>query len=46
LRLKDVRTTLTVEDRVHVLANGKVVFRGTPQELDAREDFKKNHMGV
>jgi branched-chain amino acid transport system ATP-binding protein len=43
---QDVRTTLTVADRVYVLDNGKVVFRGTPQELDAREDIKKHHMGV
>jgi len=44
--LKDVRITLTVADRVYALDNGRVVFRGTPQELDVREDFKKNHKGV
>ncbi len=44
--MKDVRAALTVTDRVHVPGNGKVVFRGTPEEVDAREDFKKNHMGV
>jgi branched-chain amino acid transport system ATP-binding protein len=43
---QDVRTTLTVADRVFVLDNGEVVFRGTPQELDARDDIKKHHMGV
>lgn len=43
---QDVRTTLSVADRVYVLDNGNVVFRGTPQELDAREDIKKHHMGV
>ena len=43
---QDVRTTLSVADRVYVLDNGSVVFRGTPQELDAREDIKKHHMGV
>jgi len=43
---QDVRTTLSVADRVYVLDNGKVVFRGTPRELDAREDIKKHHMGV
>lgn len=43
---QDVRTTLAVADRVYVLDNGKVVFRGTPKELDAREDVKKHHMGV
>jgi branched-chain amino acid transport system ATP-binding protein len=43
---QDVRTTLSVADRVYVLDNGKVVFRGTPLELDGREDIKKHHMGV
>ena len=43
---QDVKTTLSVADRVYVLDNGKVVFRGTPQELDGREDIKKHHMGV
>ena len=43
---QDVRTTLSVADRVYVLDNGNVVFRGTPQELDGREDIKKRHMGV
>jgi len=43
---QDVRTTLSVADRVYVLDNGNVVFRGTPRELDARDDIKKHHMGV
>jgi branched-chain amino acid transport system ATP-binding protein len=43
---QDVRTTLTVADRVYVLDNGRIVFRGTPLELDARDDVKKHHMGV
>jgi branched-chain amino acid transport system ATP-binding protein len=43
---QDVRTSLAVADRVYVLDNGKVVFRGTPQELDSREDIKKHHLGV
>jgi branched-chain amino acid transport system ATP-binding protein len=43
---QDVRTTLSVADRVHVLDNGRVVFHGTPRELDAREDIKKRHRGV
>ena len=43
---QDVRTSLEVADRVYVLDNGKVVFRGTPQELDSREDIKKHHLGV
>ena len=43
---QDVKTTLSVADRVYVIDNGKIVFRGTPAELDAREDIKKHHMGV
>ena len=35
-----------IADRVYVLDNGRIVFRGTPQELDAREDIKKHHLGV
>jgi len=43
---QDVQTSLVVADRVYVLDNGKVVYRGTPQDLDARDDIKKHHMGV
>lgn len=37
---------LPVADRVYVLDKGKVVFRGAPQELDARDDINNHHMGV
>ncbi|MCL5965695.1 MAG: ABC transporter ATP-binding protein [Deltaproteobacteria bacterium] len=43
---QDVKTTLSVADRVCVLDDGRIVFRGTPSELDARDDIKKTHMGV
>lgn len=43
---QDVKTTLSVADRVYVMDNGRIVFRGTSEELDAREDIKKHHMGV
>lgn len=38
--------TLSVADRVYVLGGGRIVFHGTPGELEARADIKKEHMGV
>lgn len=32
--------------RVYVLGGGRIVFHGTPGELEARADIKKEHMGV
>ena len=43
---QDVKATLSLSDRVYVLGGGRIVFHGTPGELDARADIKKEHMGV
>lgn len=43
---QDVKATLSLSDRVYVLGEGRIVFHGTPQELEARADIKKEHMGV
>ncbi len=37
---------LDVADRVHVMDKGKIVFGGTPAELDADETIKKTYLGV
>ncbi len=43
---QDVRATLSLSDRVYVLGEGRIVFHGAPQELEARTDVKKEHLGV
>jgi branched-chain amino acid transport system ATP-binding protein len=43
---QDVKATLSLSDRVYVLGGGRIVFHGTPQELEARPDVKKEHLGV
>jgi len=43
---QDVRATLSLSDRVYVLGEGRIVFHGAPQELEARPDVKKEHLGV
>jgi branched-chain amino acid transport system ATP-binding protein len=37
---------LRVADVVHVLSKGRVVFEGSPQELDAAEEVKRRYLGV
>jgi branched-chain amino acid transport system ATP-binding protein len=43
---QDVKATLSLSDRIYVLGGGRIVFHGTPVELEARADIKKEHMGV
>jgi branched-chain amino acid transport system ATP-binding protein len=43
---QDVKSTLALSDRVYVLGEGRIVFQGTPAELESRSDIKKEHMGV
>ena len=43
---QDVRATLSLSDRVYILGEGRIVFHGAPQELEARPDVKKEHLGV
>jgi branched-chain amino acid transport system ATP-binding protein len=43
---QDVGATLSLSDRVYVLGEGRIVFHGAPQELEARPDVKKEHLGV
>jgi len=37
---------LRVADAVYVLSKGRVVFEGSPQELDAAEEVKRRYLGV
>jgi ABC-type branched-subunit amino acid transport system ATPase component len=35
-----------VADEVHIIASGRIVFSGTPQELTALPDVLDEHLGV
>jgi ABC-type branched-subunit amino acid transport system ATPase component len=37
---------VTAAGAAGVLGGGRIVFHGTPGELEARADIKKEHMGV
>jgi branched-chain amino acid transport system ATP-binding protein len=37
---------LSVSDRVYVMSRGKIVFRGSPGDLDANKDVKARFLGV
>ena len=43
---QNLALTLKLADIVHVMENGRVVFTGTPEELDANEEVKRRHLGV
>jgi ABC-type branched-subunit amino acid transport system ATPase component len=35
-----------VADEVHIIASGRIVFSGTPQELRSQPDVLDEHLGV
>jgi branched-chain amino acid transport system ATP-binding protein len=37
---------LRISHRVYVMGHGRIVFEGTPAELDAREDIRKEWLEV
>jgi branched-chain amino acid transport system ATP-binding protein len=37
---------LRLADIIYVMENGRVVFTGTPEELDGSEDVKRRYLGV
>ena len=37
---------LKLADMLYVIENGKVVFAGTPEDLDSSEDVKRRYLGV
>ena len=37
---------LGLADTVYVIENGRIVFRGTADELDGDEEVKRSHLGV
>lgn len=43
---QDVRFAIGLADRVVVLERGTVVAEGTPEQIDADDEFKRRHLGV
>jgi branched-chain amino acid transport system ATP-binding protein len=37
---------MSLADSAYVIEKGRIVFRGTPRELDSSEDVKQKHLGV
>jgi branched-chain amino acid transport system ATP-binding protein len=37
---------MEIADLVYVLENGRIVFKGTAEELDSAEEVKRKHLGV
>ena len=43
---QNVAVALSLADRVYLLDQGKIVFEGTPEELEANEDVMDRHLGI
>jgi branched-chain amino acid transport system ATP-binding protein len=43
---QNLALALSVADEVHIIASGRIVFSGTPQELTALPDVLDEHLGV
>ncbi len=43
---QNVAVTLSLADRVYLLDQGKIVFEGTPEELEADEELMDRHLGI
>jgi branched-chain amino acid transport system ATP-binding protein len=43
---QNTRLALSVADEVHLMSAGRIVFSGTPVELEARPDVIERHLGV
>jgi branched-chain amino acid transport system ATP-binding protein len=37
---------MSLADVVYVMENGRIVFHGSPQELDSSDEIKRKHLGV
>jgi branched-chain amino acid transport system ATP-binding protein len=37
---------LEVADEVYVMSKGKIVYRGTPEDLARSEEVKSRHLGI
>ncbi|WP_458209421.1 ABC transporter ATP-binding protein [Haladaptatus sp. NG-SE-30] len=43
---QNVAVALSLADRVYLLDQGRIVFEGTPEELEANEDVMDRHLGI
>ncbi|EFW93482.1 ABC transporter related protein [Haladaptatus paucihalophilus DX253] len=43
---QNVAVALSLADRVYLLDQGRIVFEGTPQELEANEELMDRHLGI
>ena len=43
---QNLTVAMALADLVYVMENGAIVFRGSPDELDASEEVKSKHLGV
>ncbi len=43
---QSVKIAMELADRIYILANGRIVFEGTPADLRDRPDIVERHMGV
>ncbi len=43
---QNLALALSVADHVHIIASGRFVFSGTPEELQSRPDVLDEHLGV
>jgi branched-chain amino acid transport system ATP-binding protein len=43
---QNLALALSVADHVHIIASGRFVFSGTPEELKSRPDVLDEHLGV
>jgi len=41
----NVRETLSVTDRAYIIAEGRIFFAGTPQELGNNVDVRRLYLG-
>lgn len=42
----NVHETLAITDRAYMLFEGKILYKGTPEELAANEDVRKKYLGT
>jgi branched-chain amino acid transport system ATP-binding protein len=43
---QNLALALSVADDVHIIASGRIVFSGTPEQLRAQPDVLDEHLGV
>lgn len=43
---QNLAMALGIADRVYVMSKGQIVFNGTPEDLNGREDVMHQYLGV